>query len=90
MWGAQAYLKPTRSSICCTLTWLAPTALIGIVSYLNVPPPVMDLSAGLLVVTPLATGHSLLPLAKYCWADGLLYLVTDSPMGKLIRVQPNP
>ena len=22
--------------------------------------------------------------------DGLLYLVTDSPMGKLIRVQPNP
>ena len=60
---AGLYLKPTRSSICCTLTWFMPTALMGMTSLLNSPPDIA-LSAGLSNFKPLTTGHSLLPLAK--------------------------
>ena len=62
--GSATYLKPTRSSICCTLVTLAPTALMGMVSLLNGLPLVMAFKAGLSASTPLAVGHSLLPLAK--------------------------
>jgi hypothetical protein len=58
------YLNPTRSNICCTFTVFAPTAASGIVSALKSPPPVIACNAGLLTFTPLAVGHSLLPLAK--------------------------
>ncbi len=43
---AVPYLKPTRSSICCTLIWFMPTALMGSTSLLKLP-PVMALRAGL-------------------------------------------
>ena len=36
----------------------------GMVSVLKSPPPLMACSAGLFTFTPLAVGHSLLPLAK--------------------------
>lgn len=58
-----SYLYPTRSSICCTLTWLPPMTLIGMVSDLKLP-PVMACRAVLLTFTLATAGHSLLPLAK--------------------------
>jgi hypothetical protein len=60
--GNESYLKPTRSSICCTCAWLRPAWAIGRLSILKLP---IASSAGLpLMRTDGTAGHSLLPLAK--------------------------
>lgn len=58
--AAETYLKPTRSSICCTWAVLAPTLAMGTVSALKRPSEASTAFIG----TEGTMGYSLLPSAK--------------------------